>query len=103
MGQKRDVFLGRHLGGERPLCGLFLSLYHLSFLKNHFVADFLVWNGNSCSFSSGFRCTPPDRETLDVAVLISLLESHSFYNGRRDVRVWSSPLEGFSCKSFFSA
>ncbi|KAA0058925.1 RNA-binding protein 2 [Cucumis melo var. makuwa] len=45
-----------------------------------------------------FFCGFGVRETLDVAVLISLLESHSFYNGRRDVRVWSSPLEGFSCR-----
>ncbi|TYK09969.1 calpain-type cysteine protease DEK1 [Cucumis melo var. makuwa] len=101
-GGKRDIFMGRPLGGERPLCGLFPCLYHLSSLKNHFMADFLVWNGNSCSFSFGFRRALSDRETSNVVALISLLESHSFRLGRRDVTVWSPfPLEGFLCKSFF--
>ena len=57
-GGKRDIFMGRSLGGGRPLRGLFPCLYHLSSLKNHFVAVFcmewellffLLWV-LSCSF-----------------------------------------------------
>lgn len=39
---------------------------------------------------------------MDVVPLLSLLESHPFRLGRRDVTFWSfNPLEGFSCKSLF--
>lgn len=74
---------------ERPICGLFPGLYHLSPLKNHFVVGFLVWSGSSCSFSFGFHHSLSNRESTNVVSLLSLLESHPFTVRRRDVRVWS--------------
>lgn len=82
------------------LHGAFPRLFNLSLLKNHFVSNFLVWTGSSCSFSFGFHHTLIDRETSGVMSLLSLLKNHSFCHKRRDVRVWNpSPLDRFSCKS----
>ena len=70
--------------------------------KNHLVPDFLVWSGGSCTLSFGFRRAFSNREMMDVMAFLSLLKSHSFRLGRRDVRVWSpNPLDRFSYKSFF--
>lgn len=53
------------------------------------------------SFSFGFCRNLSNRETTEVAFLLSLLEECNFRVGRRDVRVWSpNPIEDFSCKSF---
>lgn len=52
---------GKIIGWGRVLSLLlFFSLYHLSSLKNHFVAEFLVWIGSFCSFSFEFRCSLED-------------------------------------------
>lgn len=54
-GGGRDTYLWEdHSGGERPLGALLVRLFHLSSLINHFTADFLVWFGSLCSFSSEF-------------------------------------------------
>lgn len=61
----------------------------------------MVWSKNFVSFSFGFRCNLSDRETMEVAYLLSLLEGCSFME-ERDFRIWSpNPSQGFSCKSLF--
>lgn len=90
VGEERDTYFWEdHCLGESPLCVLFRRLYHLSSLKNDFVADFLVWFGSYCSFSFGFHRSLSDRETIEVVVHLSLPEGHPFRLGRRDVRFWS--------------
>lgn len=88
--------------GEGTLSTIFTHLYHLSSLKNCSISDFLVWSENSISFSFGFRHNLSNRETMEVASLLSLVEGYSFREERGDVRIWSpNLLEGVSCKSFF--
>jgi len=74
-------------GGEgNSLCLIFLHLFHLSFSKNCTILDLLVRCENSMSFSFEFRCNLTNRETIEVASLLFLLEGCS---GRRDVCVWN--------------
>ena len=98
VGDGREVFLGGVLDGGVSLPGAFLWLYNLSSLNNHFVFDFLMWIGSSCSFSFGFYHALTDRKTMDVIFILLLLGKHPFHLGRRDVRVRNP----FSCKSFFT-
>ena len=89
--------------GESPLRSLFPHLYHLSSFKNHLVLDFLSWPKNSVSFTFGFRRHLTNRDTKELASVLSLLEGCPSREGRRNVHVWSpNPSQGFSSKSLFS-
>lgn len=103
VGDDRIVIFGKISGGVRPICFASPHLYYLSSYKNCLVFDFLVWFASSVSFSFDFHRSLFDREAIEVASLLALLDEFNFRLGRRDVCIWSpNPLECFSCKSFFS-
>lgn len=51
---------------DRPLSFVFSGLYHLSTLNNCLVSNFLIWLGNSVSFSFGFRQPLSNRERMEL-------------------------------------
>lgn len=53
-------------------------------------------------FCFSFRSFLFDKEAIDVALLLSMLEAVVFSQGRKDFRVWNpNPWNGFSCNPFF--
>lgn len=54
--------------------GISQPFYHLSALKNYYVADSLLYSGSSSSLSFRFCCPLFDREMTKVMTLLSLLE-----------------------------
>ena len=88
------------MGGENSLCSISPHLYHLSASKNCTISGLPMRYENFMSFSFEFRCNLANRETTEVASLLSLLKGCS---GRRDVRAWNpNPSWGFSYRSMFS-
>lgn len=78
------------MGGDRPLCNVFPNFYHLSVMKNCFVVDVLIHEGDH----SFFRLF--DRETMGIMTLFSLVGDFNFRQGRKDCSTMeSSSFEGF--------
>lgn len=69
--------------------------YHLPSLKNCFMSNVFIWLGNSVSFSIGFHQVLSNRESKEVASVLSLIESFDFRLERRNVRVWCPNPTGF--------
>lgn len=71
--------------GVKPLSSAFPRLFHLSPIKNCFVSDFLVWSRDSFSFSFDLCRSLYNKETTEVASLLSSVEGFDFRLRRRDV------------------
>lgn len=74
---------GKIIGWERDFFVLCFLVFIMSSLKNHFVVDFLVSSGSSCSLSFEFCRSLSNRDATNVATFLSLFESHSFKHGRK--------------------
>lgn len=85
---------------ELVLADVFLeALYYSVSRVSIFWFSGLV--GEFCVFLR-FRRPLSSREMAESSFL-TLVEGFIFMHWRQDIRVWSpNPLEGFSCKSFFS-
>lgn len=71
--------------GDKPLCLIFSHLYHLFDIKLLWLRFVLPASTSSSSISLDFPLT--NRETLEVSVLLLLLDVHASQE-RRDIRVW---------------
>lgn len=80
MGVDKDTYFWEdERVGKSTLCSLYPLLYPLpSFKKSS--GYLVVWSKNSVS-SFGFRRNLSDREMMEVAYLLSLLEGCSFMKG----------------------
>lgn len=90
------------MGGDKPLHDLFPCLYHLSQFKLHFVGGVLPSRDPLSSISLGFSRHLTDRDVLEVASLLVLLQDSLVVHGSCDSRFLApDPSRGYSCSSYF--
>ena len=88
---------------ESSLYSSFLHSYHLSSSKRYMISNLLVRSNNFTYLSFKFYRNLTNRETVEIASLISSVERCNFREGRWNICVWSpNPSQTYTCKSFFS-
>ena len=79
-----NIFSTKSSGwGRIPFVRYFPHLYHLYSSKSCMISDILVGPDNLVSFSFGFCSNLSNRERMEVASLLWLLEGCCFREGRR--------------------
>lgn len=87
--------------GDKPLCALFLWLYHLSDWRLHSVAFVMPFLGSNYSLYLDFHCPLSNREMLDVYPYFSSKQCSNRFGKEGCLFLVPDPSIGSSCSSLF--